>query len=78
MTTSAFDIPIILIGLGIASLLISAGLTDSDASTDDEALRSMAAQRRVLHAIAYVFLGIGGLILLPLLFFSAVGIPGAP
>lgn len=78
MSISVFDIPIILIGLGIASLLASAATADSDASTDGEDLQSMAVQRRVLRAIAYVFLGIGCLILLPLLFFSAVGISGAP
>ncbi|MBN6208056.1 MAG: hypothetical protein V3V71_09700 [Roseateles sp.] len=54
------------------------GMTDTGASTDEEALRSMAAQRRVLRAIAYVFMGIGGLMLLPLLVFSVVGISGAP
>ncbi|AXV94647.1 hypothetical protein ACI2UN_08620 [Ralstonia nicotianae] len=78
MTTSVFDIPIVLIGIGIAGLLASVGITDSGASTDNEALRSMAVQRRVLRAIAYVFLGIGGLILLPVVFFSVVGISGAP
>lgn len=78
MSISVFDIPIILIGLGIASLLASAATAGSDAPTDDEDLQSMAVQRRVLRAIAYVFLGIGGLTLLPLLFFSAVGISGAP
>lgn len=78
MTASAFGIPIILIGLGIAFFLASVGITDPDAATDADALRSMATQRRVFRAIAYVLLGIGALTLLPLAFFSVVGIPGAP
>ncbi|NMV41910.1 hypothetical protein [Ralstonia insidiosa] len=78
MTGSDFAIPIILIGLGIAAWLASVGITDPDATADAEALRSIAAQRRTFRVIAYVLLGLGTLTLLPLAFFSAVGIPGAP
>ena len=78
MTLSDVDLPIILIGLGIASLLASAGLTDQDAVTDAETLQSLAAQRRVFRAIAYILFGIGGLIFVVSAFFGAIGIAGAP
>ena len=78
MITSDFDLPIVLIGLGIASLLTSAGMNHQDAGEDAETLQSLAVQRRVFRAIAYVFFGVGGLILLVSAFFGAVGIPGAP
>lgn len=78
MTISDLDLPIILIGLGIASLLATAGMTHQDAGTDTEAIQSLAAQRRVFRAIAYVLFGVGGVILLASAFFGAVGIPGAP
>lgn len=77
MNVSDFEIPIVLIGLGIVALLVSFGITDPDA-TDAEALHSMAAQRRKFRVVAYVLLGMGTLFLLPLAFFSVVGIPGAP
>lgn len=78
MTLSAVDLPIILIGLGIASLLASAGLTGQYAVTDAETLQSLAAQRRVFRAIAYIPFGIGGLTFVVSAFFGAIGIAGAP
>ncbi|MDO3560696.1 hypothetical protein [Ralstonia pseudosolanacearum] len=77
MNASDFEIPIVLIGLGIAALLVSFGITDPEV-TDPEALDSMAAQRRKFRVVAYVLLGIGTLSLLPFAIFSVVGIPGAP